>query len=283
MHEERFQFNRGAIRPMQCLSEGWQLIKSEYWFFLGVTLVGLLLAELAPLGILMGPALCGIHICLLRQSNGQRVTFDMLFQGFNYFGPGFIATLLIMAPVLFIVLFYYASLIAGGIGVAAWAEKQPPGPQREETLGWILLGGFGGLTLLLIFAIAVLQALYIFVFPLIVDRELTGWEAVTTSFRAVFANLGGVFAIILLETVIGFIGVLACYVGAIFTIPLTFAMTAVAYRQVFPHLNPYADTPIEPAPPAPMLVEPSTNVQSSEPRPASYQERPPESPGSAYP
>src|SRR5262245_33903009 len=68
MREDRFHFNRGAIRPMQCLADGWRLIKSDYWFFVGVTFVGILVAELAPMGILMGPAMCGIHICLLRQA-----------------------------------------------------------------------------------------------------------------------------------------------------------------------------------------------------------------------
>ena len=86
MHEDRFQFNRGAIRPLQALAEGWRLIKSDYWFFVGVCFVGVLIAQMAPLNILLGPAMCGIHICLLRQANGQKVKFDMLYQGFNYFG-----------------------------------------------------------------------------------------------------------------------------------------------------------------------------------------------------
>src|SRR5262245_62161016 len=113
MHEDRFHFNRGAIRPMQCLADGWQLIKNDYWFFVGVTCVAMLIEQLGPMNILMGPALCGIHICMLRQMNGQRVKFDMLFQGFNYFGPGFVATIFIMIPVFMLVAVYYVLTFGG--------------------------------------------------------------------------------------------------------------------------------------------------------------------------
>src|SRR5207248_324348 len=74
MHEGRFTFNRGAIRPIECLAGGWRLAMQDYWLFLGITLVGFIIAELAS-PILVGPAICGIHICFLRQANSQRVTF----------------------------------------------------------------------------------------------------------------------------------------------------------------------------------------------------------------
>ena len=34
------QFNRGAIRPVECVKEGWELIKNDYWLLFAVALVG---------------------------------------------------------------------------------------------------------------------------------------------------------------------------------------------------------------------------------------------------
>lgn len=274
MNEDRFAFNRGAIRPLQCLSEGWQLIKTDYWFFLGVTFVGVMVAQLAPMGILLGPAMCGIHICLLRQMNGQRVTFDMLFQGFNYFGPGFVATIFMMVPIFLIILLYYVFTFGGLIGFAVWADAQPRNAGRDDAIGFALLGWVLLTTLILIVVMATLQALYLFVFPLIVDRELSGWEAVKTSFRGVLGNLGGVVALVFLETLLGLGGMLLCYFGVIFVIPLSFAMTAVAFRQVFPAIDPFEDHPIDPEPPAPRVLDHDTGVQSHEPRSSGFRERP---------
>ena len=49
-----------AVRPMKCLEAGFALVKDQYWLLTGVTAVGMLLASLAPLGILQGPMFCGI-------------------------------------------------------------------------------------------------------------------------------------------------------------------------------------------------------------------------------
>jgi hypothetical protein len=127
---------------------------------------------------------------------------------------------------------------------------------------------------------------FFFVFPLIVDRELTGVEAVKTSIRAVFANLGGVIGVMFLEFVLALVGVLACYIGAIFVIPITFAATAIAYRQVFPVMDPFADMAADiredgEPPPAPVVDADDTGIQSREPRPTGVQERPPQEPGPA--
>src|SRR5437764_292966 len=93
-------YNRGAVRAMQCYREGWQLIKDRFWFFLGVGLVGILVGSLAPFGILLGPMMCGVYLCLLRHMHGQPVTFDMLFKGFNYFANSLIATLIMVVPLI---------------------------------------------------------------------------------------------------------------------------------------------------------------------------------------
>src|SRR5262245_9056352 len=98
MGEVQPSFRSGVVRPIECVRGGWELIKGNYWLFVGVTLVGTLLAYFAPLGILVGPMLCGIYYCFNRKQRGQPVKFEMLFKGFDYFVQSLIATLLMMIP-----------------------------------------------------------------------------------------------------------------------------------------------------------------------------------------
>lgn len=74
---------------------------------------------------------------------------------------------------------------------------------------------------------------FMFPYSLIVDRKLSGLEAVKTSIRAGAANFGGIFGLLLLNYGLIIVGVFACYVGALLTMPVSIASYAVAYRKVF--------------------------------------------------
>ncbi|MDP6447233.1 MAG: hypothetical protein QGG36_20125 [Pirellulaceae bacterium] len=54
-----------AVGPIDCMVRGKELLGEDFWLFLGITVVGMLLAGLGPMGILMGPFFCGIGLCLL--------------------------------------------------------------------------------------------------------------------------------------------------------------------------------------------------------------------------
>jgi len=88
--------------------------------------------------------------------------------------------------------------------------------------------------LIMILLSLVLQILFLFTFPLIADRKLRGWEAVQLSIKAGLANFGGVLGLVLLNALISLVGLMLCYVGAFFVMPITFAALTMAYRQVFP-------------------------------------------------
>ena len=38
MDASNLPFNRDAIRPFECWSAGWQLVKDQYWLMIGMTL-----------------------------------------------------------------------------------------------------------------------------------------------------------------------------------------------------------------------------------------------------
>src|SRR2546422_11714764 len=111
---------------------------------------------------------------------------------------------------------------------------------------------FLGLALFVIVAMAVslaVHAIFVFAYPLIVDRKLSGWEAIKTSYRAALKNLSGIVGLILLNVGLGIVGFLCCFVGVYFVLPVTYAAYAAAYRQVFPE-SPLSFASSPPPPPA---------------------------------
>jgi uncharacterized membrane protein len=89
---------------------------------------------------------------------------------------------------------------------------------------------------------------FIFVFPLMAERDIGPIDALKLSVNAVLANLGGLVVLVLIEAGLLIVGIMVCCVGVFFVLPVVFAANAFAYRQVFPLLNqPFAP----PAPPPP--------------------------------
>ena len=80
MSQNLNDFNRGVIKPVECLKEAWGLIKDQYWLFLGICAVGMLIGSAFAIA-LMGPMICGIYLCLFQRMRGEPVKFENLFKG----------------------------------------------------------------------------------------------------------------------------------------------------------------------------------------------------------
>ena len=248
-------FKSHAVRPGACLREGWQLVKNDYWLFFGITLLGLLFGGLAAL-FLMGPVMCGIHYCYFRLERGQRVSIDMLFRGFDYFVPSLIATIVMFVPVMLFTLLANGGLLIGIFGTIAAMMPKPGDPQEfDPNILWII-GGLVAAYVGSVVSISVLLKLFFFfTYPLIVDRSLSGVDAVKLSARAVMSNLFGVIGVMILIELIGVLGMFLCFVGAYLTLPLTFAMVSIAYQQVFAREFPPPEPDEEREPAAAMPAE----------------------------
>ncbi len=98
---------------------------------------------------------------------------------------------------------------------------------------------FGFFAVLIVFGlimmvlIVLLSVVFTFSYPLIIDRKMSGLDAVKLSAKAALANFWPLLGLLLLNGLIGFAGVLLCYVGVFLALPVTFAAIAVAYEQVF--------------------------------------------------
>jgi len=220
-----------GIQPFDCLTRGWELVKDQYWLFLGITVVGLLIANTLAI-VLMGPMMSGINICYLRKLARQPVKFEMVFQGFDYFKESFIAGLIITGFSMAFILPVYFLMFIGIFGTAALSAASEAEWVGVFSLGFMLLFG------LMFFVVIIgMSILFIFVFPLIVDRYLSGWEAIKLSARAGWANFWGLLGLMLLLALLTVIGVMFCYIGVFFVIPVNIAAFIIAYRKLFSALE----------------------------------------------
>jgi len=236
-------FNRGVISPMECIKEGWVLIKDQYWLFFGITLVGFLIGGLVPV-ILLGPMMVGVFLCLQQRQRNQPVDFGLLFKGFDLFVPSLIVAVLKMIPIFIILVPYY-------IFVFATMAAMPHGRvSTEESQQFVF--AFLGVELMFAAVIIIVSILveifFMFAFPLVADRKMSGLDAVKLSFRAGRANMGGVLGLMLLNALFSMLGILACIIGVYFYLPIAIASQAVAYRRVFPDIGQLGQHPPPPPP-----------------------------------
>ncbi len=225
------EFNTGVIKPVECMKEGWELIKDQYWLFWGITFVGMLIGGIIPLGIGIGAMFCGIYYTIMQKMDGKSFEFGDLFKGFNHFLQALIPMLIIIVPAVLMTIVMYGSLFA-----VMFSSMDARG-RIDDSVIWKLYGTLFVEGVILSLVMGCLHALIMFAFPLIVDRNLGGLDAFKLSAKAVWQNLSGVVGIILVEFVLGFIGYLVCGIGLYFVFPIMFAGVFVAYRKVFPKLN----------------------------------------------
>jgi hypothetical protein len=222
-------FKRHAVEPMACLRASRELVKSQYWTFFGITAVGMIIASVVPLGILMGPMMCGMYLAYFQARRGQPIEFGTLFKGFDYFGQSLIATLIHMAPILIVVLptylIFYISLF--------FLMSRGPGGQPDPDVLLPFMLVFACVWLLIMVFIMLISLLFTFTYPLIVDRGLSGVDAVKLSVAAARGNFWRLLKLYLINFGLGIIGMLFCYVGVLFLLPITMGALAMAYEQVF--------------------------------------------------
>jgi len=184
-----------------CISRSWQLVKSDFWSIVGVTLVAMLvtiaagaipfvgsIASLLLTGVITG----GMYGFFLRKIRGQEASLGDLFAGFN--GARFLPLMLtgLLVSVLTVVGFLCCIL-----------------PGIYLSVAWNLA------------------------IPLAFDKGLSPWEAMETSRKVLTRHWWLFLALGLLCTLIGIVGFLACIIGVFVAIPVCVGAVAYAYEDVF--------------------------------------------------
>lgn len=211
------------------IKEGFDLYKENLSVLILSSLIAYLMTGVT-LGILAGPMFAGLIQIILRLHDKDQPppTVGDLFQGFQYFLPSFLFTLVWTAIIV------VSSLILMLI----------------PCIGTLLILGltFAGMAFLMF-------GLY-----LIVDRKMDFWPASMASIEKVKEDFFPYLGLSLVAAIIGEIGTIACGIGVFATMPIYFTILAVTYRDVFDK----GQTP--PVPPAKEITPPAD--AGSEPRPA---------------
>jgi len=231
MTPDNVQFRTGVIKGTECVKEGWALIKDQYWLFLGIVFVGIFTGGAVPV-VLIGPMMVGIYLCFFRRMRGEPVEFGDLFKGFDYFAQSLIAALIQMIPMVIILVPMY--LIMFVLMMTSMPRGGRMDPDEASTFFVTFLGFYFVFLVAIIVVAIIVTVFFLFAFPLIADRNLSGVEAIKLSIKAGKANAGAIIGLLLLNFGMTFLGALCCYVGAFFVAPITMASYAVAYRRVFP-------------------------------------------------
>jgi len=226
MHVADKIIRRARLEFFSLIERTNELIRGDYWLFVGITTVGYLIGTLVPLYILYGPMLCGIFLAFRNKQQGQPVAFDNLFRGFDWFLPSLLVSLAFAGVML--VITFPLSLIFVFVALGL----QHSGGGMEENWGWFIasMGAFYPLILVLV---SIVFAIFLYACPLIMDRGLSASEALSASWRGFWTNLWGTFKIAVCCGFLVFLGMMCCYVGVFFILPHVFGVIWLTYQEVF--------------------------------------------------
>lgn len=216
---ESGEFRRISARPIERLTEAKTMLGDQYWLFVGICLVGVLIGSIVPMGIMMGPMMCGIYLCFRYRMNGIQVRFETLFKGLDVFLNALLAMLIFMGFSIVVMLPLMIFMMVM-IVTASNNEAQ-------------VLGTFAMMYPLLLVLSLLMYIPFLFVFPLIVDRGTGPWESVQLSARAAWHNFGPLCGMLFVHYLVTMLGVCACYIGVFLVIPLTFGALFSVYHEIF--------------------------------------------------
>jgi hypothetical protein len=227
-----------------CLGRSFELWKSHFLPLVGVTLLIVVLQVVAGLipilgffaGLLLnGVFYGGLYYYYLGLMRGQPRTAGDAFAGFTKaLGPLMLANVLITFLTLGLGLIFFGPwlfTLFREVIAAQNAGGVPPVPTGASLLGFAV----GMLAMLFV------SVCWVFTFPLIIDRGLGPWTAMSVSMRVVTKQWFRVFFVMLLAGILAMLGMIALLIGMLLTLPLLFGAILYAYEDL---CNPPTATPV---------------------------------------
>jgi hypothetical protein len=229
-----------------CLNRSWEQYKTNFGVVLGATLlVGVVLVAcgMLPFGsgsiaqlILQGPLMGGLYLFYLRLSRSQPAGINDAFSGF---GPRFVNLMLTHVVTAILA---GLSMIPAAILFVIWWFKLPfrghghfPGVSALTSsplfVPMLVLGVIG------ICISQYLTVCWTFALPLAADKSLRFQDAMRLSRQVVQKRWWMTFGFVIVSGLIGAVGILACCVGIIFTMPITIGMLMFLYKRNFDDLT----------------------------------------------
>ncbi len=229
------------IDAMNCIKRSWELYKVHFSLILPTTLVVFIAASAASavpyLGFIVGAVLNGVlygglYWFFLKVIRGEKAELTDAFAGFNRFFQqlmlgGAVTNLLTLFAVCLAGLPFLFSFIPAIISLSHQST-----PNADAILG--AFGFFGILSVLfMVFVAFTVCGMWIFTFPLIIDKGLDFWPAMELSRKFYWKEWRGMALLILLAGIVGMSGMILCIVGVILTAPVAIGAIAYAYEDIF--------------------------------------------------
>ena len=222
----------------RCVSDAWNLLKNNFgMIFGGVAVLLLIQLGLGGLGripfvglvfsvgsfIITGPMTGGVYYFLLKAIRRQPAEIGDVFAGFRLaFGQlllGYIVVALLTG------LAALPGLAIMGLPIFMMVRH------HAVEVGPFLLALLG-------FIIAMIPAVYLgvswmFSLPLIIDKQMEFWPAMSASRRMVSKHWWLVFGLLVVCGLINLAGFAVCCVGIFFSLPIVFGAMMYAYESIF--------------------------------------------------
>ncbi len=215
-----------------CVSRGWDAVRGNFLLSVGATfvvvLVNCILSAVPLIGglislILQGALYGGLYWFFLKLLRGEPAEFGDAFAGFKRNTKDLILAGVVQGAIIVgVVLVTVVPMIALGVGFGA-AHKSPTG----------LLFVLVPLALLLGVGVMVLSTMWIFAFPLVIDKGLGFWQAMELSRKTVLRRFWSVFGLLVVCGLIAVVGCLALIIGIFVAMPVCMAAMAAAYDELF--------------------------------------------------
>jgi hypothetical protein len=208
-----------------CIARSWDLVKQNFWPVIGISLLIMVISVVINqiIGLASGPVVRGAILQRHISPGGISIIIGTSLLG----SP--IYTLLMAGLVK-----YYLKLIrAEGPTIGdAFAGFSPLAGQL------ILLGLTSGILSTIGYLLCVIPGVYlsvswIFALPLVVDRNLSFWDAMELSRKVVAKHWFITFAFVLVIGLLAACGVIACCVGVFVTTPIATIALMYAYEDIF--------------------------------------------------
>ncbi|MBC8207330.1 MAG: hypothetical protein ISR85_02830 [Kiritimatiellales bacterium] len=215
-----------------CFNQAWETYKKHLLLLTGATLVAIILTSVS-LGILTGPITAGLITLIFKlMDNDPCAKFEDIFSQFGTFQTTFLLCLVWS--------------VAGFIAISILMFLPLIGQLASIVLGL-------GLCAFLTFA--VLQAAL---------KGMDFIQASKSALEMIKKDFWVLIGYVAVAEILGNIGIIACGIGLVFTMPMFFLMLATAYRS-YSAEAPAADLPAEPA--EPVVTEPIAEDPAAEPVP----------------
>jgi uncharacterized membrane protein len=209
---------------------GWRAMKSDigqyilYTLVMGIILTISIITIVGPI-VLALPLTAGYLTYGRKAMRGEPREFNDFFGGFKTFGPLVGYTLILIGAFL---LFGAPLFVFSGLGIGALANID----NDPEAALALIVGALAPLQIAMALLSIVIQTLLFFAVPLIALGKLGAFSAIKWSFRLSTRNFFWILLYVFVVGIISQAGVIACYIGLLFTAPLGQMLNLGAYADI---------------------------------------------------